>query len=208
MTATARPTDASVENIWLVADGECDLGFSLGDTASDAVRGTGAFAAPVDVVALARTYDSFTHLVVRADSGISTVSDLRHQRVGLGAQGSGTRVVAQRILSQSGLALPTSRWPPSRWRSRRRPCGPATSPRSSSSAGSRTEQSSPSPRTSRSGSWSSTRLVDAMVSSYGPEYVRGPIPASTYGLPGGVETVSVKNYLVAGPQMPEAWPTR
>ncbi len=203
LTATARPTNASVENIWLVADGECDLGFSLGDTASDAVRGTGSFAAPVDVVTLARTYDSFTHLVVRADSGISTVSDLRHQRVGLGAPGSGTRVIAERILRQSGLAL--------------------------TDVEVASESLEESADALRAGDLTAfffvsglpneavlsltadvpvrlvelDSMVDAMVSSYGPEYVRGPIPASTYGLPEGVETVSVKNYLVAGPQMPD-----
>ncbi len=203
MTATARPTDASVENIRLVADGECDLGFSLGDTASDAVRGSGAFTEPVEVVALARTYDSFTHLVVRADSDISTVADLRRQRVGLGAEGSGTRIVAQRILRQSGLAL-----------------------RDVEVASESLEASAEALRAGDLAAFffvsglpngavlSLTEdvpvrlveldgLVDAMVRSYGPEYVRGPIPASTYDLPGGVDTVSVKNYLVAPPGMSE-----
>jgi TRAP transporter TAXI family solute receptor len=39
-----------------------------------------------------------------------------------------------------------------------------------------------------------------MVDTYGPEYVPGPIPASTYDVP-GIETVSVKNYVVADPRM-------
>lgn len=201
LSATARPTDASVENIRLVADGECDLGLSLGDTASDAVRGTGTFAEPVEVVALARTYDSFTHLVVRADSGISTVAELRGRRVGLGAAGSGTRVVARRILHQSGLTL--------------------------SDVEVASESLEASAEALRAGDLAAfffvsglpngavlslaedvpvrlvelDGLVDAMVSGYGPEYVRGPIPASTYDLAGGVDTVSVKNYLVAAADM-------
>ena len=69
LEATTRTTDASVENLLLVAGGEADLGFSLGDTASDALRGKGAFEDPLDLVALTRTYDSFVHLVVRGDSG-------------------------------------------------------------------------------------------------------------------------------------------
>ncbi len=55
VTSTTRRTNASVQNVRLVARGVCDIGFSLGDTASDAVRGTGAFDAPLDLVALART---------------------------------------------------------------------------------------------------------------------------------------------------------
>lgn len=203
LTATPRPTDASVENIRLVADGDCDLGFSLGDTASDAVRGTGIFTEPADVVALARTYDSFTHLVVRADSGVRTVADLRDQRVGLGAPGSGTRVIARRILRQSGLALTDVEV-----------------------ASESLEESADALRAGDLDAFffvsglpneavlmltqevpvrliELDSMVEVMVSSYGPEYVRGPIPASTYGLSEGVETVSVKNYLVAAPRMSE-----
>ena len=90
VTTTARPTDASVENVRLVASGRAELGFSLADTAADAVRGTGTFDRPRRVVALARTYDSFVQLVVRADGGIRDLRDLRGRRVGLGAPGSGT----------------------------------------------------------------------------------------------------------------------
>jgi TRAP transporter TAXI family solute receptor len=43
--------------------------------------------------------------------------------------------------------------------------------------------------------------VDPMVATYGPEYVDGLVPASTYDLPDVVPTVSVKNYLVASPDM-------
>ncbi len=54
------------------------------------------------------------------------------------------------------------------------------------------------------------RLVDleewvpAMVERYGPEYVPGPIPAATYGLSRATRTVSVKNFILADPGLPEA----
>lgn len=203
LTATARPTDASVENILLVASGECDLGFSLGDTASDAVRGTGAFEQPEDVVALTRTYDSFTHLVVRADSGISTVADLRHLRVGVGAPGSGTRVIARRILQQSGLSLDNVRVASESLEESAASLGAGGLAAFFFVSGLPNETvlslsaDVPIRLVELDG------LVESMVRTYGTEYVRGPIPASTYGLSEGVETVSVKNYLVASPAMPE-----
>ncbi|MCY7401846.1 MAG: TAXI family TRAP transporter solute-binding subunit [Nocardioides sp.] len=201
LTARARATDASVANIRLVADGGCDLGFSLGDTASDAVRGSGPFSRPTKIVALARTYDSFTHLVVRVDSGLSTVADLRGKRVGLGAPGSGTRFVAQRILRQSGLALTDVEVASESLEAS------ADALRAGDLAAFFFVSGLPNEAVRSLTRDVPVRLVeldgvvDAMVSAYGPEYVRGPIPASTYDLAEGVETVSVKNYLVATPDM-------
>jgi uncharacterized protein len=198
--ATTVPTDASVENVRLVASGRADLGFTLADTAADAVRGTGTFGRPRRITALARTYDSFVQLVVRADSDIDDLRDLRGERVGLGAPGSGTRVLARRILRQAGLGLTDIQV-----------------------ASETLEQSADSLRAGRiaafffvSGVPNSAvtalaadtdirlvaleRWVTGMVETYGPEYVPGPIPASTYDVP-GIETVSVKNYVLADPRM-------
>lgn len=201
ITARTRLTDASVENLRMVSDGTCNLGFSLGDTASDATRGTGTFDEPLDVVALARTYDSFVHLVVRDDSPIRTVADLRGRRVGVGAAGSGTRVVATRILARSGLDLSD--------------VAVSSVPLEAASAG--MLQWSLAAFFFVSGLPNQTVLslskqigirlislqgvVDSMAADYGPEYVAGPIPASMYGLPDAVDTVSVKNYIVAGGEM-------
>ena len=41
--ATAEVTSASVDNMYLIADGKSDLAFSLADTAADAVKGTDTF---------------------------------------------------------------------------------------------------------------------------------------------------------------------
>jgi TRAP transporter TAXI family solute receptor len=196
-----RATDASVENVELVTSGVCDLGFSLGDTASDAVRGSGIFPSPVDVVALARTYDSFVQLVVRADSPIGELADLRGKRVCLGAHGSGTEVVAKRILGQAGIPLGTLRV--------------SAASLEASAAALRAGQLDafffvsglPNDAMLELSRHVSIRLValdsvvGAMVEAYGPEYVRGPVPASTYSLLAGVDTVSIKNYVVADRRM-------
>lgn len=204
VTVTTLRTDASVENARLVADGEADLGFSLADTAADAVRGTGAFADPVDLRALARTYDSYVQLVVRAGSDIADVRGLRGRPVGLGAPGSGTRVIAERILAAAGLS-PTE-------------LEVDSGPLEAAAEALRARELDafffvsgiPNSAVSELATAVPIRLVElerwvpVMVSRYGPEYVSAPVPTSVYDLPRGVDTVSVKNYVLASPDLPDA----
>lgn len=203
VSVRTRSTNASVVNLRQVAAREADIGFSLGDTASDAVRGTGAFDAPVDIAALTRTYDSFVHLVVLADSPVREATDLAGRRVGLGARGSGTRVTAERVLETAGIAR-----------------GDVTA------SADTLEDSAAALRAGAldafffvSGLANTAirdlseqvpirlvdlgRLVSDMTSSYGTEYTPGPVPASTYDLPDAVDTVSVKNYVVVHPDLDE-----
>jgi TRAP transporter TAXI family solute receptor len=104
-TATISETDASVVNMQLIADGGADIAFSLGDTASDAVNGVGADfeGSPVDACALARIYDNFTQVITSADAGIASIEDLSGKRVSLGSPGSGTEVIALRILEAAAI---------------------------------------------------------------------------------------------------------
>ena len=104
-TATISETNASVDNMLLIADGGADIAFALADTAADAVNGTGADfeGNPIDACALGRIYDNVTQLVTSADSGVATVEDLRDKRVSLGSPGSGTEVIALRILEAVGI---------------------------------------------------------------------------------------------------------
>lgn len=103
--ATVQETNASVDNMLLIGDGGADIAFTLGDTAADAVTGTGDdfSAGPVEACALARIYNNFTQLVTSADSGVVGVEDLRGKRVSLGSPGSGTEVIALRILEAAGI---------------------------------------------------------------------------------------------------------
>jgi TRAP transporter TAXI family solute receptor len=104
-TATVTETNASVDNMFLIADGDADIAFSLGDTAADAVAGTGTDfeGEPIDACALAGIYNNFTHLVTSTGAGVSSVEDLRGKRVSLGSPGSGTEVIALRILEAAGI---------------------------------------------------------------------------------------------------------
>ncbi len=102
--ATAEVTSASVDNLFLIADGKSDIAFTLADTAADAVRGREAFAgSPVPAQGLARLYSNLTQVVTTKDSGITSIEGLRGRRVSVGSPNSGTEVIALRLLRAAGL---------------------------------------------------------------------------------------------------------
>ncbi|MPZ79936.1 MAG: TAXI family TRAP transporter solute-binding subunit [Actinophytocola sp.] len=102
--ASAAETGASVQNIQQLAAGDYDIAFSLADTAADAVEGTGSFdGKKQDISALARIYSNYTQVVVRADSGINSVEDMRGKKISTGSPKSGTEVIANRLLESAGL---------------------------------------------------------------------------------------------------------
>ncbi|MCX4721861.1 TAXI family TRAP transporter solute-binding subunit [Streptomyces virginiae] len=101
--ATATATGASVQNIQGLTSGTYDLAFSLLDTAGDAVNGEGSFTKPQQVEALTRLYPNYTQVLVRADSGITSLADMKGKRVSTGSPNSGTEVIARRLLSAAGL---------------------------------------------------------------------------------------------------------
>jgi TRAP transporter TAXI family solute receptor len=104
--ATAEVTGASVDNLKLMQIGKVDLAFTLADTLAEAVNGTGPFKA-TGAVGSVRTvavlYTNFTHIVARQGSGIRTIADLRGKTVSVGAPGSGTELVANRVLAAAGI---------------------------------------------------------------------------------------------------------
>jgi len=96
-------TAASAENLQLIASGRAEVAFSQ----SDVLVSRGA-PAP-SIVALARVYDDLLHLVVRANSPIRSLEDLRGRRVSVGAQGSGTVVTVRRLLTVAKMSGITER---------------------------------------------------------------------------------------------------
>jgi uncharacterized protein len=100
---TAETTSASVDNLVLVARDESDIAFSLADTAIDAVEGNESFGEPQPLRALATLYPNITQVVVKADSGIETIEDFDGKTVSVGSPGSGTEVIALRLLEVAGV---------------------------------------------------------------------------------------------------------
>ncbi|GAA5201556.1 TAXI family TRAP transporter solute-binding subunit [Rugosimonospora acidiphila] len=97
------PTLGSVDNLELLGRGEATFAFTAADAAADAYDGIGSFHQPVPLRAVARVYDDYIHLVVPAESPIHDVAGLRGQRVSVGPDGSGTVLIAERILSATGI---------------------------------------------------------------------------------------------------------
>lgn len=102
--ASAEVTAASVDNLKLIRDGRADIAFTLADTLADAVAGRGAFdGRPVPAASLAVLYSNYTHVVTLASSGIRAINDLRGRTISTGSAGSGTEVIAFRVLQAAGL---------------------------------------------------------------------------------------------------------
>ena len=103
--ATAEVTAASVDNLKLIQQRKVDIAFTLADTLDDAVAGRGAFqrTGPVKARALAVLYPNYTHLATRAGNGIEQLGDLRGRVVSTGSPGSGTEVIALRLLRAAGI---------------------------------------------------------------------------------------------------------
>lgn len=101
--ATAAETGASVQNIQQLVSGSYQVAFSLADTAADAVQGKDSFDKAQPVQALARIYSNSTQVLVRTDSGITTVADMKGKKVSTGSPKSGTEVIANRLLRSAGL---------------------------------------------------------------------------------------------------------
>lgn len=87
-------TSGSQDNLSLLARGEVDAALTLADSLPEN---------PGRVSALGRVYENYLQLVVRADSPIGSVADLRGTRVSLGAEGSGAALTGERILRVAGL---------------------------------------------------------------------------------------------------------
>jgi TRAP transporter TAXI family solute receptor len=204
--ATVQETNASVDNMLLIADGGADIAFSLGDTAGDAVAGEGEdFPEPVPACALARIYDNYTHIVTSTDSGIESVEDLRGKRVSVGSTGSGTEVIALRVLEAAGI-------------------DPDADIERQQLAADETVAALRD-GTVDAGFWSgglpTAALVDyattgemflvphgefaePMAEAHGPYYTEGEIPADSYeGQTEASSTVIVQNVLVVNTDMPE-----
>jgi len=107
VAASAQSTTASVDNMKFIRDKKADLAFTLADTALDASKGRAQFAPPEQpgtaLRAVTSLYPNVTHVVTKDGSGINTVADLKGKRVSVGSAGSGTEVIANRVLEAYDL---------------------------------------------------------------------------------------------------------
>jgi TRAP transporter TAXI family solute receptor len=196
LSADVMTTAGSGENISLITTGRAQLGFSTADSVYSA-------GPPSSLRAVARVYDEYIHVVVRASSKVRTVRDLKGLRVSTGQAGSSTELVADRLLGAVGLttadlarsrlgigesadALQAGRIDAFFW-----------------SAG------LPTPRVRTLADAVPIRLlpvadeVPTLRKQYGTYYRRATIPPATYTGVGEVATIAVPNYLLVASSLSE-----
>ena len=101
--ATAEVTTASVDNCLLVGQGKADLALIMADTGLDAYQGKAQFKGKVPLRTVAVLYPNNMHMVTVEGKGIEKITDLKGRRVSTGAPGSGTEVMALRVIEAYGL---------------------------------------------------------------------------------------------------------
>ena len=104
--ATAEAAGASVANARLLGNKEIESAFVAADILDQAYNGKAQFAnAPIrNLRALGALYPETVQLVVRANSGINSVKDLKGKSISSGAPGSGQYQLVTDLLRVNGLS--------------------------------------------------------------------------------------------------------
>jgi len=103
VVATAEVTSASIDNMKLIGAGKADIAFSMADTAWDGYNGVGKFPGKLPLRAIVVLYANKTQIVTVQGRGIEKMSDLKGKRISTGAPGSGTELIALRLLEAYGI---------------------------------------------------------------------------------------------------------
>jgi uncharacterized protein len=103
--AISTSATASVENANRLADDTIDFGFMAANWIGRAKRGEPPFARAIDLRMVAPMNAGPLFFVVRRDSALHTVADLRGRRVAVGAERSGMAQHARVMLAALGMNL-------------------------------------------------------------------------------------------------------
>jgi TRAP transporter TAXI family solute receptor len=104
---SVESTGGSVYNTRTIREGELDFGVVQSDVQSAAMEGVRAFENDepyADLRAVFSVHPEPMHVMVRGDSGIMSVSDMKGKRVNIGNPGSGTRVLAGVLMEAAGVS--------------------------------------------------------------------------------------------------------
>ncbi|MFP5023434.1 TAXI family TRAP transporter solute-binding subunit [Pseudonocardia phyllosphaerae] len=194
-------TAGSGQNMRLLTTGGASVAISQVDVAADVARGV---TGPNSPRALARLYDDVTHVVVRRDSGLTRIADLRGRRVSIGPTGSGYQPIAIRLLDVAGIGV--------RGLGRRVELGLPEAVEALRAkridaffwsggvpTGGLRELAAEVPI----GLLDLGDVLDRTRERFGGVYSVATVPANTYGLPEPVSCVSVRNALLVPASMPD-----
>ena len=96
-----RNTKGSTENVPMLEADQLDIALVQGEVAHEAWNGIGR--APANLRILAAMYSTPGMFVVRADSPVRTIENLKGKPVAFGARGSGLVILARYVLDGLGL---------------------------------------------------------------------------------------------------------
>ena len=105
-TIEVKQTAGSAANLRLLAGGYLQLAVAQSDMAQDAYDGSGIFShesTERSFSAVAALYEEAVQVVVRADSGITTLEELQGCTLSVGEEESGTEQNAGQVLAACGL---------------------------------------------------------------------------------------------------------
>lgn len=108
LIAVAQSKDGSIDNLDALATGDIESALVLADMAYWAHNGGGPYSfkkSMPELRAIANLAPATVHFVVRADSDIRQIEDLRGHKVSLGAEGAGARSNAIVLLRSHGIGL-------------------------------------------------------------------------------------------------------
>lgn len=100
---TAEATSGSQENIRRLATGELDFALSNSSITYFGVRGTEGWDQAYPVRTVMTLAQNVVFFLTRTDSGLSTISDLRGQRMSVGPAGAGFEYFVRPLLRAHGL---------------------------------------------------------------------------------------------------------
>ena len=103
-SATAEVSGGSVDNIKLLANKKTDMGFTMVDAAWEALNGDGKFKGDkVPLRTLLVVQPLVMHIVTLESTGIKSIADMKGRRISTGSPGSGSEIMAFRILKANGI---------------------------------------------------------------------------------------------------------
>jgi TRAP transporter TAXI family solute receptor len=108
LRCSVESTGGSVYNTRTIRQGELDFGVVQSDVQAAALDGSGAFVddgAYPELRALFSIHPEPLHVMVNADSGITSVADFPGNRVNIANPGSGTRVLAEALLQYYDVSV-------------------------------------------------------------------------------------------------------
>ena len=103
---SAEATNATGQNIQNILNGDAEIAIAMQDAVMQAYTATGAYEGKepaTGLKALMRLWPNYVQLVTTADTGITSVGDLKGKRVGVGAANSGVEINARMILNAYGI---------------------------------------------------------------------------------------------------------